>query len=75
MVVDACVGLSSPKEGISVPHTLGKCNLRYYSLNDGGSVTKASLQSARKVNISLRDYVIIMGHVSASVQYNMQELE
>ena len=61
MVVDACVVLSSPKEGISVPRTLGKCSQQYYSLNDGGSVTKASLQSARKVNISLCDYVIING--------------
>ena len=46
MVVDACVVLSYPKEGISVPRTLGKCSLRYHSLNDDGSVTKAWLVSS-----------------------------
>ena len=46
IVVDAWVVLSSPKEGISVPRTLGKCSLRYYSLNDDGSVTKDWLVSS-----------------------------
>ena len=41
MVVDAWVVFSSPKKGIPVPRSLGKCSLQYYSLNDEGSVTEA----------------------------------